>query len=147
MLFFFFLLQPNNMYQKRCLLTVVMAVVFAGFANAQTLFTVNNKPVSKQEFLKAFNKNPDTTGNHAQKLREYLDMYINFKLKLQQAYDEKLNTKEEFKDEDNNYKKQITENYKKKQTKKNQLVHEAFVRSQRDILLAEVFVASPTGAD
>lgn len=136
------------MYQKRCMLTVVLAVAVFALTNAQTLFTCNNKPVSKQEFLKAFNKNPDTTGgNHAQKLREYLDMYINFKLKLQQAYDEKLNARDEFKDEGNNFKRQLTENYINEQANINQLVHEAFIRSQEDILLSEVFVAVPAGTD
>jgi peptidyl-prolyl cis-trans isomerase SurA len=131
------------MHYKSLALTFAIAIAWA--AHAQTLFTCNNKPVSKQEFLKAFNKNPDTTGNHAQKLHEYLDMYINFKLKLQQAYDENLEKKEEFRDEGDNFKKQLTENYINEQANINQLVHEAFVRSQKDILLSEVFVA--TGAD
>lgn len=129
---------------KKLLLTLSVAGI-TGIAGAQTLFTVNNKPVTKQEFLTAFNKNPDTAGNRAQKMREYLDMYINFKLKLQQAYDEKLDSKEEFKDEARNFKKQLTENYINEQANIGQLVHEAFVRSQKDILLAEVFVA--TSAD
>jgi len=127
------------------LLTFAAATALTMAAGAQTLFTCNNKPVSKQEFLTAFNKNPDTTGNRAQKMREYLDMYINFKLKLAQAYDEKLDAKEEFKAEGDNFKKQLTENYINEQANISRLTHEAFVRSQKDILVAEVFVAS--GAD
>lgn len=126
---------------KKLLLTLSVAGI-TGVAGAQTLFTVNNKPVSKQEFLTAFNKNPDTAGNRAQKMREYLDMYINFKLKLQQAYDEKLDSKEEFKDEARNFKRQLTENYINEQANIGHLVHEAFTRSQKDILLVEVFVAA-----
>jgi len=129
------------MLYKKLLLTLSVAGI-TGMAGAQTLFTVNNKPVSRQEFLTAFNKNPDTAGNRAQNMREYLDMYINFKLKLQQAYDEKLDTKEEFKDEARNFKKQLTENYINEQANIGHLVHEAFTRSQKDILLAEVFVAA-----
>lgn len=131
------------MLYKKLLLTLSVAGI-TGIAGAQTLFIVNNKPVSKQEFLTAFNKNPDTAGSRAQKLREYLDMYINFKLKLQQAYDERLDGKEEFKDEARNFKKQLTENYINEQANIGQLVHEAFVRTQKDILLAEVFVATGT---
>jgi len=133
------------MFYKRLVLTFAVALILTCTAVAQTLFTCNNKPVSKQEFLTAFNKNPDTTGNHAQKIHDYLDMYINFKLKLAQAYDEKLDTKGEFKGEADNFKKQLTENYINEQANINQLVHEAFVRSQEDILVAEVFVAA--GAD
>ena len=137
------------MYQKTLLtiFALTMACACTMVAQSQTLFTYNNTPVSKDEFLKAFNKNPDTTGNHAQKLRDYLDMYINFKLKLQEAYYEKLDAKDEFKDEAQNFKSQLTENYINSQANIGQLVHEAFVRSQQDILLAEVFVAAPQGTD
>lgn len=136
------------MLYKKLLLTLSVAGI-TGVASAQTLFTVNNNPVSRQEFLTAFNKNPDTAGNRAQKMREYLDMYINFKLKLQQAYAEKLNSREEFKDEARNFKKQLTENYINEQANIGHLVHEAFIRSQKDILLVEVFVAASadTAAD
>ncbi|HWB27960.1 MAG TPA: peptidylprolyl isomerase [Chitinophagaceae bacterium] len=131
----------NNMPYKHFIIAVGFFVAATRFTHAQTLFTVNSKPVSKQEFLKAFNKNPDTSGNRSREMHDYLNMYINFKLKLQQAYDEKLENKEEFKDESNNFKKQLTENYINEQANINQLVHEAFNRSQKDILLAEVFVA------
>jgi peptidyl-prolyl cis-trans isomerase SurA len=137
------------MYKRRLLtiFALTVACACATVANSQTLFTYNNTPVSKEEFLKAFNKNPDTTGNHAQKLRDYLSMYINFKLKLQEAYNEKLDAKDEFKAEAENFKSQLTENYMNSQANIGQLVHEAFVRSQQDILLAEVFVAAPQGTD
>jgi len=133
------------MHYKQLLLTVAAAATIGASVSAQTLFTCNGKPVTKQEFLTAFNKNPDTAGNRTEKLTEYLNMYINFKLKLAQAYAEKLDAKEEFKEEGVNFKKQIAENYINEQANISQLVHEAFVRSQKDILLAEVFVAG--GAD
>src|SRR4051812_27605448 len=123
------------MHCKSLVLTVA-AITLTQVIGAQALFTVNSKPVSKQEFLKAFDRNPDTSGNRAQKLHDYLDMYINFKLKLQQAYTEKLNAKDEFKDEGNNFKKQLAENYINEQANISQLVHEAFIRSQKDILLS-----------
>ncbi len=114
---------------------------------AQTVFTYNNKAVSKNEFLKAFNKNPDTTGNQTQKLKDYLNLYINFKLKLQEAYNEKLETKDEFKEEAQNFKNQLSENFINSQANIGRLVHEAFERSQKDVLLKEVLVATAAGAD
>ena len=137
------------MYPKSLLPVITLAVscAFISVAQCQTLFTYGGKPVSKGEFLKAFNKNPDTTGNRSQKLRDYLDLYINFKLKLQEAYSQQLDAKDEFKYEAQNFKNQLTENYINSQANINNLVHEAFVRAQKDILLAEVFVAIPAGAD
>jgi peptidyl-prolyl cis-trans isomerase SurA len=109
-------------------------------ANSQTLFTYGTHEVSKKEFLNAYNKNPDTTGNKAEKLQQYLDLYINFRLKLQAAYDEKANENAELKGESENFKSQLAENYINQQANITQLLHEAFQRSQKDILVEQVFV-------
>ena len=68
--------------RKTILLTSILAMV--GAAHAQTLFTYGGKPVRKEEFIRAFNKNPsgDTTNRKAA-LQNYLDLYINYKLKVQ----------------------------------------------------------------
>jgi len=121
-------------------LPVTMLLVMIDFTQAQTLFTYGNHPVSKTEFLEAYNKNPDTTGNREEKLKQYLDLYVSFRLKLQAAYDEKANSNEELKSEADNFKNQLTEGYINQQANITKLLHEAFVRSQKDILLQQVFV-------
>lgn len=115
--------------------------------DAQTLFTYGSHAVSKKEFLQAFYKNPDTSGNKQEKLKQYLDLYINFRLKLQDAYDEKVNNDADLKAEADNFKAQLTENFINKQANIGQLLHEAFIRSQEDILLQQVFVPFSTGID
>ncbi|MBG9375985.1 peptidylprolyl isomerase [Panacibacter sp. DH6] len=120
------------------LLLTALAVSAAGYS--QTLFTYGAKTVSKDEFIKAFNKNPDTTGDRSEKLKQYLDLYVNFKLKLQAATDEKLSNDPAYKAEADNFRTQLTENYINEQADINGLVKEAFLRSQKDILLAHVFV-------
>src|ERR1700740_2745983 len=84
---------------------------FSLAGRSQTLFTYGAKTVSKDEFLKAFNKNPDTTGERSDKIKQYLDLYVNFKLKLQAATDEKLSADANFKYETDNFRTQLTENY------------------------------------
>ena len=108
--------------------------------SAQTLFTYGMHAVSKDEFLKAYNKNPDTTGNRQQKLKDYLNLYINFRLKLQAAYDEHADNNADLKNETDNFKKQLTDNFINQQADVSKLLHEAFTRSQKDILLQQVFV-------
>lgn len=124
-------------------LYAVYACCFLGVAlnsAAQTLFTYGTHAVSKSEFLEAYNKNPDTTGNKQQKMRDYLDLYINFRLKLQAAYDEKANANANLKSDYENFRTQLTDNFINQQADINQLLHEAFVHSQKDILLQQVFV-------
>lgn len=112
---------------------------------AQTLFTYGTKPVSKQEFLKAFDKNPtgDTT-SRATALKNYLDLYINYKLKVQAAYDEHLNTSEEYKNEAENFKNQLADVAINNEANLNNLVDEAFLRGKKDIELQQIFIPAAT---
>ncbi len=126
------------MHRKKLFLLIALSISLSTFS--QTLFTYGNKAVSREEFLKAFNRNPDTIGNREEKAREYLDMYINFKLKLQAAYDEKLHEDPAIIQEGESFKAQLAENLVNEQANINQLVNEAFVRSQVNIKVAQVFV-------
>ena len=116
-----------------------------GAAQAQTLFTYGSKPVSKQEFIQAFNKNPtpDTTSRKTA-LQNYLDLYINYKLKVQDAYDEKLNNNDEYRNESDNFKKQLADAAVNNEANLNSLVEEAYQRSQKDLNLNQIFIPAAT---
>lgn len=135
------------MMLRKAILFICITAYWSVQVQAQTLFTYGTKTVSKDEFLKAFNKNPDTSGNRQEKIQQYLDLYINFKLKIQAALDEKLQTSESFQSESDNFKAQLTENYINEQANLGGLIHEAFIRSQKDILLSQVFVEVKKAAD
>lgn len=114
----------------------------------QTLFTYGKKSVSKNEFLKAYYKNPNADEqNNKKALKEYLNLYINYKLKVQAAYNEKLNEQPSFKYESNNFKKQITDNFINEEANIDALIKEAFNRSQKDIQLQQIFVEIKPGTD
>src|SRR5438045_2589873 len=123
---------------KIVLAALLTTVLTSG--QAQTLFTYGTHAVFKNEFLKAYNKNPDTSGNKQQKLQEYLNLYINFRLKLQAAYDEKANTHTELQSDADAFKNQLADNYINREANLNQLIHEAFLRSQKDIMVQQVFI-------
>lgn len=65
-------------------------VFFCSSVFSQTLFTYGNNAVSKEEFLRAYNKNKTAVENKEQALREYLDLYAKFKLKVRAALDQRL---------------------------------------------------------
>lgn len=109
---------------------------------AQTLFTYGNKTVSKKEFLSAFDKNPNLEMSRRKALDEYKDLFINFKLKVQSAYDEKLNETALFKSESETFKKQIVESFINEEANIKTLLNEAFERSQKDINLSQIFIAN-----
>ncbi|MFT3678982.1 MAG: hypothetical protein QM791_01840 [Ferruginibacter sp.] len=69
---------------------------FSGFAlqqaSAQPLFTYGNNEVSKEEFIRAFNKNNARVDDREKAMKEYITLYSNFKLKVKAARDLKLDT-------------------------------------------------------
>ncbi|MES2645697.1 MAG: peptidylprolyl isomerase [Bacteroidota bacterium] len=122
------------------LLTCFLAgIVLSTAAKSQTLFTYGAKTVSQAEFIAAFEKNP-TPGNKRKAVEEYLPLYINYKLKVQDAIDKKMDTLSNQKDELANYRSQLVENYINTKSNAIALVKEAFNRSQKDILLGHLFI-------
>ena len=134
------------MLKKLSFLIVSLSVSSVLFS--QTLFTYGKKQVTKAEFLKAYNKNPSPNETDRKKaLKEYLDLYVNYKLKVQAAYDEKLNEQASFKYESSNFKKQIADNIINNEANINELINEAFKRSLKDIEVAQVFIEMKPGID
>jgi peptidyl-prolyl cis-trans isomerase SurA len=127
---------------------LLLAALISGLVvNGQTLFTYGKKAVSKQEFEKAFNKNPTPDVERNKALSEYLNLYINYKLKVQSGYDEKLYESASFQLESKNFKQQIAETIIKEEVGIKKLINEAFARSQKDIHAAHVFIPITPNSD
>ena len=101
---------------------------------SQTLINYGKHSIGKVEFLKAFNKNkPTSEGNKEKSVKEYVDLYANFKMKVMEAMELKLDTAEQFKADVDNFRKQIVENYLSDEKTFNMLTDEAFTRSLSDL--------------
>ncbi len=109
-------------------LFVLSFIVSATFS--QTLFTYATQGLSRDEFLRAYNKNKISSADKSTALREYLDLYIRFKLKVKAAYDMHLDTLPALKNDLINFRTQIAESYLYDEKEVNELVEEAFIRSQ-----------------
>lgn len=131
---------------KKIVITVVTAII-TGCCFAQNIFTYGNKAVTKTEFVNAFNKNPNISTDRATALKEYLDLYIKFKLKVQAAVDAGLDKDATQQFELQNFRNQIAENIINEQANVKTLVKEAFERSRKEIHLAQVFIEVPGNAD
>jgi peptidyl-prolyl cis-trans isomerase SurA len=75
----------------------------------EVLFTVDGQPVTKEEFLYVYKKNnPDKANDYSKEsLDEYLDLYINFKLKVAEARAERIDTTEKVREELQKYGDQL----------------------------------------
>jgi len=86
-------------------------LLMAAVANAQsnndpTIMTVNGQPVSRSEFEYSYNKNNAEGVIDKKNVEEYLDLFINYKLKVEAAKDAHLDTLTSFKEEFTSYRDQ-----------------------------------------
>jgi peptidyl-prolyl cis-trans isomerase SurA len=116
------------------LYSICLAPVFA-----QTLFTYGSKQASVKGFIRAFEKNPGE-GDRRKALEEYLPLYINYVLKVQDAYDKKLDTFSAQKAELMRYKLQLAESYIADKSGGESLTDEAIERMQTEILLGHILI-------
>ncbi|NJO25041.1 MAG: hypothetical protein HC867_03480 [Bacteroidia bacterium] len=107
---------------------------------AQALFTYGPSSVSKDEFLKAFQKNNAVPEDRKAALKEYLELYTRFKLKVKAAYDMKLDTLPNQQADLLSFRKQIEEPYMNDDGFIKKLAEEAFNRSLKDIRLQHIFI-------
>jgi peptidyl-prolyl cis-trans isomerase SurA len=112
----------------------------------QTLVSYGKQTISRQEFLTAFRKNNTHIKATEKAYRDYLNLYIRYKLKVQAAKDIKLDTLAGQITELKNFKSQIVDQYINDEISLNQMAREAFVRSQHDLRVSYIFVAAPKNA-
>ena len=121
------------------LFILIISVLPGFYLSAQTLFTYGKHKVDKEEFLRAFYKN-NTGDNNEASLRTYLDLFIAFKLKVQAAKDNRIDTLASQKSDLLNFRQQIEADYLTDKNVIHKLVMEAFHRSQKDIRISHIFI-------
>jgi peptidyl-prolyl cis-trans isomerase SurA len=112
----------------------------------QTLISYDDQTISKEEFINAYRKNNNTGKPSEKSYRDYLDLYIRYKLKVKAAYDLKLDTLGSQVAELQNFRNQVVEPYMHDEAGLDKLAREAFQRSQKDLHIAHIFVAAPANA-
>lgn len=80
--------------------------VMAQTANDPIVMTVNGVPVTRSEFEYSYNKNNSEGVIDKKTVEEYVDLFVNYKLKVCAAMDERYDTLQSFKDEFAQYRDQ-----------------------------------------
>ena len=120
------------------LLIITGLVISNGFA--QTLFTYGINETGKEEFLRAYNKNKTPVADKEKSLREYLDLYAKFKLKVKAAKELRLDTLQQLQYDVQNFRSQVEEGYLTDDNEVKRLQDESFDRSQKDIHLLHFYI-------
>ena len=130
----------------RSILIPFLILFLSSGVSAQSLFTIDGTGVSKEEFLKAYIKNNNHLAATPTSYRDYLALYIRYKLKVRAAYDAQLDTLPAQRTELQNFRNQVAETYLKDEESLDKLVKEAYVRGQKDLLLEHIYIALPKNA-
>jgi peptidyl-prolyl cis-trans isomerase SurA len=106
------------------------------------LFSIQDEPTTLKEFLYVYNKNNFTRDSVdlAEDFRQYLDLYINFKLKVQEAKDAGLHQEQAFLSELEGYKKELAKPYLSEKSVTEQLIQEAYDRLATEINASHILI-------
>lgn len=135
-------------------LFISVALLFAGVLLAQqndpVLMKINGKDVTLSEFEYIYNKNNSNNVLDKKSLDEYVDLFVNFKLKVEEALTQKLDTLPSFKTELASYQSQLAEPYLQEAQTKEKLLKEAYDRTVNEVEVSHILVKIPnagTAAD
>lgn len=109
--------------------------------NSPVLMNVAGKSVTKAEFENIYHKNsPKDKPQDEKALKEYLELFINFKLKVKEAEDLGLDTTVAFKNELEGYRKQLAQPYLTDSEANEKLIKEAYDRLKREIRASHILI-------
>ncbi len=125
---------------KRKMLLVLCSVATFACTHAQELFRFGKNSVSREEFMRNYNRNNQGNPNREAALKENLELYIRYKLKVQAAYDMKYDTLPNQRQELFSFRRQIENNYLKEDKTFNAMVNQVFDRMQKDLRISHIIV-------
>ena len=123
----------------------IVLSLFNNFSFAQLenniLFKVNDSLVYVDEFNRVYNKNIDLIDENNQKdFESYLELFINYKLKLAEAYDLGLQNDPKYKGELNKYVKQLQNTYLTDRETEDKFLREAYERTKYEVNVSHVLI-------
>ncbi|MDO9634066.1 MAG: peptidylprolyl isomerase, partial [Paludibacter sp.] len=112
------------------------------FAKAKdpVLMNINGKPVLKSEFEYIYNKNNSNNALDKKSLEEYVDLFVNFKLKVEEAKFQGIDTTKSFINELAGYRDQLTKPYLTDSKAEENVLLEAYNRLKEDIEVSHILV-------
>ena len=127
--------------------------IFSGFIwnlsaqQDQILMKINGKDIQSSEFENLYTKNLELVQDSAQKdIDYYKDLFIDFKLELEDAYRKKYDTAGSFKRELKQYRDELAKKYLTDEEIIDSLTREAYNRMKEDVKVAHILIKLPSNA-
>ncbi|WP_283643148.1 peptidylprolyl isomerase [Croceibacter atlanticus] len=124
----------------------VFCLLIAGNTIAQELdkqiiMTLDGEPVYASDFVRVYQKNLDLVQDESQKdVDEYLKLFIDYRLKLREAYEQGLDTTLKFQREFKTYRNQLARNFLTDNNVTEALVQEAYDRTVNEVNASHILI-------
>ena len=115
-------------------------------SQSNVLITINGKAVSAEEFLYIYEKNNQAGALDPKTMDEYLDMFINFKLKVAEAEAQGIDTTANFKKELKGYRAQATPKYLQDEAAMDSLIEMSWRHLSKDRRAAHIAIQCTASA-
>lgn len=130
---------------KKFTLSLFFLLGITLFLNAQvdpdqTIMTIAGREISAGEFERIYRKNNNDNVTQKQSVEEYLDMFINFKLKVIEAEEQGMDTASSFLKEFNSYKKQLAKPYLTNPDITEHYALEAYERMKEEVNASHIMI-------
>lgn len=130
-----------------CTILVLLCSGLKAQNDTDILFSVGDRDVTVGEFKYIYTKtNGEAADFSRESLREYLDLYQRFKLKVHRAYDMGLDTVKSLQQELAGYRRQLADNYLIDRAVTDQLVEELYDRRKQDVNISHILIPLKKGA-
>ena len=103
------------------------------------LFKIGDETVTRSEFEYVFKKNNANAHFHEKELRDYLDLYIKFKLKVKEAEEMQIDTLPNVRNELETYRNQLLNSFVEKELIDTLLAH-TYKRMEQDVKVSHILV-------
>ena len=129
-------------------LTLLVVLCFTSIVFSQkkdkVLLTIDGEKISVSEFKRVYEKNLDAIDNdEAKDVQKNLDLFINYKLKVKEAYTINLDTLPSYVKEMDGYKNQLSAPYLQDTSYINKLVEDAYFRTKNEIKAKHILIRTP----
>ncbi|PQJ74047.1 peptidylprolyl isomerase [Polaribacter gangjinensis] len=134
---------------KKRLLIAILSVSSITFSQKKdkVLMTIGNEKVLVSDFRRVYEKNLDAIDNEEEKdIQKNIELYINYRLKVKEAYRLQLDTLPSYKKEIESYRNQLSMPYLQDSAYINKLVKDAYFRIKNEVKAKHILVRTPSVA-
>lgn len=121
-------------------LSFACVTLFSSNAQDPVVMTIAGEDVYKSEFEYIYNKNNTVSTSDKKSLDEYVELFVNYKLKVAEAKRQGYDTREQYKKEYEQYRLQLSAPYLRDEESENEMIEEAFERYKTGILTSHILI-------